>query len=175
MWCESRPLRRDDRVGQRPRSRLTCLASPPVTSAPRPRRRLRAGDFFSVQRECPACHGEGTEVTDPCPTCRGAGRVQVERTVEVNIPPGEGEPVIVEHQPLMGIDYDPKGSEAPAIEITVGATSGAAPRNLTHVINDPTRIWIEEDPDGLGMAVEIESREEGVTKVLFERALPLPP
>ncbi len=95
--------------------------------------------------------------------------------VEVNIPPGEGEPVIAEHQPLMGIDFDPKGSEAPAIEITVGATSGAAPRNLTHVINDPTRIWIEEDPDGLGMAVEIESREEGVTKVLFERALPLPP
>src|SRR5437016_1901524 len=79
------------------------------------------------------------------------------------------------HQALMGIDFDPKGSEAPAIEITVGATSGAAPRNLTHVINDPTRIWIEEDPDGLGTAVEIESREEGVTKVLFERALPLPP
>ena len=94
--------------------------------------------------------------------------------VEVNIPPGEGEPVIVEHQPLMGIDFDPKGSEAPAIEITVGAPRGASPGNLTHVIKDPTRIWVEEEPDGLGVALSISSHEEGRTRVLFEREAALP-
>jgi molecular chaperone DnaJ len=48
----------------------------------------RAGDFFSMQRECPSCHGEGTEVSDPCSKCRGSGRRHVERTVEVNVPAG---------------------------------------------------------------------------------------
>jgi hypothetical protein len=94
--------------------------------------------------------------------------------LEVNIPPGDGEPVLAEHQPLLGIDFDPKGSEAPAIEITVGATSGASPRNLTHVVNDPTRIWVEQEPDGLGVALNIASREEGETRVLFETEAALP-
>src|SRR5260370_37379360 len=75
--------------------------------------------------------------------------------LEVDIPPGEGEPLLAEHQPLLGIDFDSKGSEAPAIEITVGATSGTSPRNLTHVVNDPTRIWVEQEPDGLGVALKI--------------------
>ena len=48
----------------------------------------RAGGFFSVQRECRACRGQGSVVADPCPKCRGAGRRNVERTVEVNVPPG---------------------------------------------------------------------------------------
>src|SRR5437588_11763565 len=84
--------------------------------------------------------------------------------LEVDIPPGEGEPVLAEHQPLLGIDFDPKGSEAPAIEITVGPTAGVEPRSMTHVINDPLHIWVEEDPDGLGVALSIASREEGQTR-----------
>lgn len=103
---------------------------------------------------------------------RNAGRPV---RLEVTIPPGEGGPVLAENQPLLGIDFDSKGSAAPAIEITVGATSGAAPRNLTHVINDPTQIWVEQEPDGLGIALNIASREEGETRVLFEREAMLPP
>jgi len=89
--------------------------------------------------------------------------------LEVEIPPGNGEPVLAEHQPLLDITFEPKGSEAPAIEISVGDTGGAAPANLTHIINDPTQIWIEQDPDGLGIAVKIGSRQEGSTRVLFDR------
>jgi molecular chaperone DnaJ len=44
--------------------------------------------FFSVQRECGACRGEGSVMTDPCPTCRGAGKVHVSRTIEVTVPAG---------------------------------------------------------------------------------------
>jgi Family of unknown function (DUF5335) len=94
--------------------------------------------------------------------------------LEVEIPPGEGEPVLAEHQPLLDITFDSKGSEAPAIEISVGATSGAAPANLTHVVNDPTHLWIEAEPDGLGIALQIESREEGATRVLFDQEAALP-
>lgn len=44
--------------------------------------------FISVQQTCRACDGRGQVITDPCPTCRGNGRVEVRRTIEVEIPPG---------------------------------------------------------------------------------------
>ncbi|HET9581470.1 MAG TPA: molecular chaperone DnaJ [Gemmatimonadota bacterium] len=45
------------------------------------------GQFVSIQ-PCPACHGEGTVVSDPCPECRGEGRTRAERRIKVRIPPG---------------------------------------------------------------------------------------
>lgn len=44
--------------------------------------------FLAVQQTCRACDGRGQVITDPCPSCRGAGRVEVNRTIEVEIPPG---------------------------------------------------------------------------------------
>ena len=44
--------------------------------------------FISVQQPCRACDGRGQVVTDPCGTCRGNGRVEVRRTIEVDVPPG---------------------------------------------------------------------------------------
>jgi molecular chaperone DnaJ len=43
---------------------------------------------LSVQQTCRACDGRGSVITDPCPTCRGNGRVEVKRTLEVEIPAG---------------------------------------------------------------------------------------
>lgn len=45
------------------------------------------GQFVSIQ-PCPACHGEGTVITDPCPDCRGEGRVRRDRRIKVRIPAG---------------------------------------------------------------------------------------
>lgn len=45
------------------------------------------GQFVSIQ-PCPACHGEGTVVSDPCTECRGEGRTRAERRIKVRIPPG---------------------------------------------------------------------------------------
>lgn len=45
------------------------------------------GQFVSIQ-PCPACHGEGTVVSDPCSECRGEGRTRAERRIKVRIPPG---------------------------------------------------------------------------------------
>ena len=44
--------------------------------------------FISVQQTCRACEGRGQVVTDPCGSCRGHGRVEVRRTIEVDVPPG---------------------------------------------------------------------------------------
>lgn len=44
--------------------------------------------FFSISATCPQCRGDGRIIKSPCRNCRGSGRVQVERTVQVKIPPG---------------------------------------------------------------------------------------
>ena len=37
---------------------------------------------------CPTCNGMGQIVKNPCKVCGGAGRVEKERALSVNIPPG---------------------------------------------------------------------------------------
>lgn len=44
--------------------------------------------FFTIERTCPGCNGRGVVIETPCTACRGAGRVQNERTLNVNIPAG---------------------------------------------------------------------------------------
>jgi len=51
--------------------------------------RVRASQgFFTVERTCPNCNGQGQVISDPCRACGGQGRVRRERTLQVNIPPG---------------------------------------------------------------------------------------
>jgi molecular chaperone DnaJ len=44
--------------------------------------------FFRVQQTCNGCGGRGVVIADPCPTCRGHGRVEAQRALEINVPPG---------------------------------------------------------------------------------------
>ena len=44
--------------------------------------------FFTVERTCPACQGQGQIISSPCDDCGGQGRVQKNRTLNVNIPAG---------------------------------------------------------------------------------------
>ena len=44
--------------------------------------------FFSISKTCPNCGGEGFILKNPCEKCKGSGRVEVERTITINIPPG---------------------------------------------------------------------------------------
>lgn len=44
--------------------------------------------FFTLERSCPACGGEGRVIADPCTDCSGQGRVHKERTLMVDIPAG---------------------------------------------------------------------------------------
>ena len=42
--------------------------------------------FFTIERTCPSCRGNGRIIKNPCKTCKGAGQVQKERTLTVDIP-----------------------------------------------------------------------------------------
>ncbi|MEZ5894649.1 MAG: molecular chaperone DnaJ, partial [Parvularculaceae bacterium] len=44
--------------------------------------------FFTIERSCPHCNGEGRVIADPCTDCSGQGRVRRERTLAVDIPAG---------------------------------------------------------------------------------------
>ena len=51
--------------------------------------RVRAQQgFFTVERTCPACQGQGQVIPEPCEDCAGQGRVRKDRTLEVDIPAG---------------------------------------------------------------------------------------
>ncbi len=51
--------------------------------------RVRAQQgFFTVERTCPSCHGQGKVIKDPCRACSGTGRVHKEKTLSINIPAG---------------------------------------------------------------------------------------
>jgi molecular chaperone DnaJ len=43
---------------------------------------------FMTSTPCPACGGEGVNISDPCPECRGRGRVPQNRTITVSVPAG---------------------------------------------------------------------------------------
>jgi len=44
--------------------------------------------FFTIERTCPTCSGRGQTIKNPCNICSGAGKVQREKTLNVNIPAG---------------------------------------------------------------------------------------
>lgn len=51
--------------------------------------RIRAQQgFFTIERACATCSGQGTVIKDPCKKCNGAGRIRKEKTLKVNIPKG---------------------------------------------------------------------------------------
>jgi len=93
--------------------------------------------------------------------------------LEVAVLPGEGEPMLAENEPLLGVELDPKGSEAPAITVTLGGMDAKSP-HLTHIVKDPTRVWVDEELDGLAIGLEIDSADEGQTRLIFEHEEALP-
>tara|TARA_Y100001970_G_scaffold194085_1_gene235955 strand:- start:6408 stop:7538 length:1131 start_codon:yes stop_codon:yes gene_type:complete len=44
--------------------------------------------FFSIERPCPTCGGEGTSLKNPCVKCSGTGQVKKQKTISVSIPSG---------------------------------------------------------------------------------------
>src|SRR3974390_1004086 len=67
------------KAGSKPKSCATCGGAGKVR---------HAQGFFTLERTCPACHGQGQVIENPCPSCAGAGRITRDRTLSVNIPAG---------------------------------------------------------------------------------------
>lgn len=44
--------------------------------------------FFTVERTCPTCHGQGRVISKPCGECHGTGHKQKNKSLSVKIPAG---------------------------------------------------------------------------------------
>lgn len=44
--------------------------------------------FFTINRTCEYCNGEGFIIKDPCKACRGKGSVKTKKTLKIKVPPG---------------------------------------------------------------------------------------
>ena len=51
--------------------------------------------MMQTQSECPTCHGEGTIIKNKCKACDGTGVVKGEKVVEINIPAGVEEGMVL--------------------------------------------------------------------------------
>jgi len=71
--------------------------------------------------------------------------------------------------PLEGITIASGGNEPVTIAISVGKTPSD---HITHTINSPTHVWLEQTSEGAHSALEIESADETKTLLRFRSALP---
>lgn len=76
--------------GSKPETCPTCQGSGMVTRTVR-----SMFGMMQTQSECPTCHGEGTVIKDKCKACSGTGVVKGEKVVEINIPAGVEEGMVV--------------------------------------------------------------------------------
>src|SRR5665213_3413782 len=75
------------------------------------RKVLSQQGFFTIERTCPSCRGNGRIIKNPCKTCKGAGQVQKERTLTVDIPAGveEGTRIRLSGEGQGGMNGGPPG------------------------------------------------------------------
>lgn len=78
--------------------------------------------MMQTQTECPTCHGEGTVIKNKCQHCNGNGVVKGEEVVEIKIPAGVAEGMVV----------------------NIPGKGNAGPRNG---IPGNIQVYIEEEPD----------------------------
>ena len=76
--------------GANPETCPTCHGSGYVV-----RTRQSVFGMMQMQDACPQCHGEGTVVKTPCHHCHGEGVVGGEEIIEVNIPAGVAEGMVI--------------------------------------------------------------------------------
>lgn len=76
--------------GAQPETCPTCHGSGMVTRTVR-----SMFGMMQTQSECPTCHGEGTIIKNKCKACGGTGVVKGEKVVEINIPAGVEEGMVL--------------------------------------------------------------------------------
>jgi Family of unknown function (DUF5335) len=82
-----------------------------------------------------------------------------------------GDQVLADGMPLVGISLERKGSEANAIEVTLAHEDR---QNLTHMIQTPEHVYVEEGDNGQVMVLDIEDTMKVKTLIFFDRYLELP-
>ena len=55
----------------------------------------QSGGWMTTVRTCPACGGSGKVIKDKCPSCGGSGRVRMRRTLELDVPAGVDDNIVL--------------------------------------------------------------------------------
>jgi len=124
--------------------------------------RVRAQQgFFTIERTCPTCNGQGKVIADPCPNCSGSGRVRRDKTLEVTIPAGveDGTRIRLAGEGEAGVRGGPPGDLY--IFLTVAA------HRLFHRegANIHCRVPISMTAAALGGSIEVPSIDGGRAKI----------
>ena len=120
--------------------------------------------MMQTQSECPTCHGEGTVIKNKCHECGGSGVVKGEEVVEINIPAGVAEGMVV--------NVSGKGNAGPH--------NGVSGNIQVYIEEEPNETFIRDGQDiiynllldfptaALGGEVEIPTIEESKVKIKIE-------
>jgi molecular chaperone DnaJ len=117
--------------------------------------------FFTIERTCPACRGNGRIIKNPCKSCRGSGHVQKERTLSVDIPPGveEGTRIRLTGEGQAGLNGGPAGD----LYIFVSVTAHPIFQRDGHDLY--CRAPVSFVSASLGGAIEVPTPDGGRVKV----------
>ena len=55
----------------------------------------QSGGWMTTVRTCPACGGSGKVIKDKCSSCGGSGRVRMHRTLELDVPAGVDDNIVL--------------------------------------------------------------------------------
>lgn len=120
--------------------------------------------MMQTQSVCPTCGGEGTVIKNKCHSCNGAGVVKGEEVVEIKIPAGVSEGMIV--------NVPGKGN--------TGRHGGPAGNIQVYIEEEPNETFIRDDNDiiynllldfptaALGGSVEIPTIDSGKVRIKIE-------
>ncbi len=117
--------------------------------------------FFTVERTCPTCNGAGQTIKNPCKLCHGAGRVEQERSLSVNIPPGveTGTRIRLAGEGEAGLRGGPSGDLYIFIEVKEHAIFQ---RDGVHLF---CRVPVSMPTAALGGEVEVPTIDGGKSRV----------
>ncbi len=89
-----------------------------------------------------------------------------DRPVDIRVEsPDMGDQELATGMPLIGITCAEKGGDSEAIALTVAGEPGRG--KLTHLIDQPEHLWVQEDDDGRVAVLDIEDRAQVKTLVFF--------
>jgi len=117
--------------------------------------------FFTIERTCPTCRGNGRVIRRPCKSCDGSGLVQKQRTLMVEIPAGveEGTRIRLSGEGQSGINGGPPGD----LYIFVAITPHSLFKREGHDLY--CRCPVPFITAALGGSIEVPTLDGGRTKV----------
>jgi molecular chaperone DnaJ len=124
--------------------------------------RVRAQQgFFTVERTCAGCQGQGQVIDNPCTACHGSGRVNKEKTLSVTIPAGieDGTRIRLSGEGEAGL----RG--APAGDLYIFLTVAPDKRFQRDGANIYMRVPITMTTAALGGTIEVPTVDGGRARV----------